>query len=147
MAGAGRPLKFKSAKELQAKIDEYFEMCDNRTEKVLLKSGEVADIPNPRPYTISGLALALDTTRRTLLDYEKRGDEFSHTIRRAKQKIENFVEESLWTPKIATGVMFNLKNNFEWEDKQNVESTQTITLSYEDQLETIIKQGKDVMNE
>lgn len=101
----GRPLKFKSVKELQKKIDEYFAMCDEKG----------------KPYTVSGLAYYLDTSRRTLLDYEEKNDEFSHTIKRAKQRIEAFVEESLWTPKIANGVAFNLKNNFGWKDKTEQE--------------------------
>jgi hypothetical protein len=99
-----RPLKFQSVEELQQKIDEYFEMCDEKG----------------KPYTISGLAYYLDTNRQTLLNYEGR-DEFFDTITRAKARIEAFVEESLWQPKIATGVMFNLKNNFGWQDKQSLE--------------------------
>jgi hypothetical protein len=101
---AGRPLKFQSVEELQQKIDEYFELCDEKG----------------KPYTISGLAYFLGTNRQTLLNYEERS-EFFDTITRAKAKIEAFVEESLWQPKIATGVMFNLKNNFGWQDKQNLE--------------------------
>lgn len=99
-----RPLKFQNAEELQQKIDEYFEMCDEKG----------------KPYTISGLAYFLGTNRQTLLNYEER-EEFFDTITRAKAKIEAFVEESLWQPKIATGVMFNLKNNFGWQDKQALE--------------------------
>lgn len=99
-----RPLKFQSVEELQRKIDEYFEMCDEQG----------------KPYTISGLAYFLGTNRQTLLNYEER-DEYFDTIKRAKARIEAFVEESLWQPKIATGVIFNLKNNFGWQDKQNLE--------------------------
>jgi DNA-packaging protein gp3 len=125
---AGRPLKFKSVEELQRKIDEYFESC---FEEVWEKTPEgwkpVTDHngniikQQVKPFTITGLAHHLGTTRRTLLDYEQREDEFSHTIRKAKTRIEAYVEESLWKPKIATGVMFNLKNNFGWQDKQNLE--------------------------
>jgi hypothetical protein len=134
MAG-GRPLKFQSVEELQKKIDEYFESCDNRTRPYVTKDGDVIQVPDPRPYTISGLALALDTTRRTLLDYEQRDDEFSHTIRKAKARIESFVEESLWTPKIAAGVMFNLKNNFGWVDKQEVDQNAKVDATLKVQLE------------
>lgn len=118
----GRPLKFKSAKEMQGKIQAYFDQCDNRTETVVNKNGEVVQVPNPRPYTISGLAYFLGTNRQTLINYEDR-DEYFEIIKSAKAKIEAFVEESLWTPKIATGVMFNLKNNFGWEDKTSVQTT------------------------
>lgn len=130
MSNAGRPLKFQSIEELQRKIDEYFESCYEeswyRVEGVwkpeLDRYGEVVK-HRTKPFTISGLASFLGTTRRTLLDYEQRDDEFSHTIRASKEKIEAFVEESLWQPKIATGVMFNLKNNFAWEDKTSVQTS------------------------
>jgi hypothetical protein len=118
----GRPLKFQSAEELEQKVQAYFDQCDNRQESVVTKEGVVVQVPNPRPYTISGLAYFLGTNRQTLINYEER-DEYSDVIRAAKAKIEAFVEESLWTPKIATGVMFNLKNNFGWEDKTSVQTT------------------------
>lgn len=110
--GAGRPLKFKSVKALQEKIDAYFDECDEKHE----------------PYTITGLALALDTTRQGLLNYEDR-EEFYYTIKRAKLRIEHFVEKSLWAPKIATGVIFNLKNNFGWVDKQEIDQNVTGTMT------------------
>lgn len=99
----GRPLKFKTVEELQQKIDDYFKKMDEEK----------------KPYTITGLALALDTTRRTLLDYEEK-DAFSHTIKRAKLICENFAEESLFTSKNVTGPIFNLKNNYGWVDKQEI---------------------------
>ena len=100
-----RPNKFKSVEEMQIAIDNYFKDCD----------------ANERPYTISGLAYALDTTRRTLLDYEE-NDEFSHTIKKAKAKIEQFVEERLFMGSNTAGVIFNLKNNYNWKDKQEIEA-------------------------
>lgn len=121
MAKVGCPLKFKNKEELETKINEYFSMCDNRTKKVKVKDG-IMEMPDPRPYTVTGLALHLNTNRQTLINYESR-DEFFDTITRAKNKIENFVEESLWTPKIATGIIFNLKNNYEWRDKIETDIT------------------------
>mgnify|MGYP001314968103 CR=1 FL=1 len=99
----GRPLKFQSVEELQQKIDAYFKKMDEEK----------------RPYIITGLALALDTTRRTLLDYEEKS-EFSHTIKKAKLRCENFSEESLFTSRNVTGAIFNLKNNYGWVDKQEI---------------------------
>ncbi len=108
MADVGRPLKFASVEELQSKIGDYFDSCQDEDGALV------------KPYTITGLALYLDTTRRTLLDYEKRDDEFSHTIKRAKLRIENFAEESLFTSKQTAGVIFNLINNYDWSNKQDV---------------------------
>lgn len=103
MKKTGRPLKFKTPTELQAKIDAYFKACEK----------------NGKPSTISGLAYALGTNRQTLINYQDR-EEFFDAVTRAKERIEAFVEESLWMPKIATGVMFNLKNNFAWTDRHEL---------------------------
>ena len=107
----GRPMKFKSNEELKEKIDKYFADCDEKG----------------KPYTVSGLAVALGTTRRTLLDYEEK-DEFFHTIKNAKAKIEAFNEEMLYNKNVSTtGVIFNLKNNYGWKDKQEIEADLSVT--------------------
>lgn len=98
----GRPLKFETVESLTQRADEYI----NNTPK--------------DEWTITGLALALDTTRRTLLDYEDR-DEFSHTIKRYKCMIENSYELSLRKNGRA-GDIFGLKN-FGWADRSEVENS------------------------
>ena len=139
----GRPLKFKSVVELQQKIDTYFAMCDPHTEDITEwleardKTGkklkdihgldylvEVSHKVKTRqvPYTVTGLAMALDTSRRTLLDYEETDDEFSHTIKKAKDKIQNYLELNLNSPS-PTGTIFNLKNNYNWKDKTETDVT------------------------
>jgi hypothetical protein len=100
----GRPLKFKNEKELQKKIDAWLKSC--KKEK--------------RPLTITGLALALGTGRNVLIDYENR-EEFSNTIKRAKLLCENYAEESLFLGKNVAGAIFNLKNNYGWKEKQEIE--------------------------
>lgn len=104
MAKVGRPLKFKSVKELEEKIDSYF-----------------ADEKN-KPWTITDLACWLDCDRRTLTNYENR-DKFFPTIKRAKTKIEADIEKNalqgIYNPTFA---IFNMKNNFGWQDKQEVKA-------------------------
>jgi hypothetical protein len=99
----GRPPKWNTPEELQADIDRYFAECERTQE----------------PLTITGLALALDTYRETLMDYQNK-DEFSYTIKRAKQKIENAYEKRLIQNGRA-GDIFALKN-FGWKDKQEIEA-------------------------
>ena len=65
-----------------------------------------------RPLTITGLALALDTSRDLLLDYENR-EEFSYTIKKAKLLCENYAEEFLFHGKNVVGAIFNLKNKID----------------------------------
>lgn len=150
----GRPLKFKSVEELQKKIDDYFADCDPHVEEVSewveardskgqLKKDEnglnyLVEVKHKvmtkqKPYTITGLALALDTSRETLLDYEKgkyddddpiedHKPEFSDTIKRAKIKCQNYAEVMLFANS-PTGAIFNLKNNYGWKDKTETDLT------------------------
>lgn len=98
----GRPLKFSSVEELQKKIDEYFEETITRN------------------WTITGLALHLDTSRETLCNYESR-DEYFDAIKRAKLKVENAYELCL-RDSACTGSIFALKN-FGWRDRQETDIT------------------------
>lgn len=116
MARTGRPLKFKTAKQLQTKIDEYFKYCDE----------------NDKPYTITGLALHLDCSRDVLC-YISDKDEFFDTIQRAKERILEHNEVNLTRGKynVAFGI-FSLKNNFGWSEKQdiNVNANANVNNSY-----------------
>lgn len=102
-----RPLKFETVEKLEEMIESYFVNCDQEKE----------------PYTITGLALWLDTNRETLLNYEER-PEFFDTIKRAKLKCENWVEKGLLKNQVnATAGIFNLKNNYGWKDKTETDIT------------------------
>lgn len=110
---AGRPPKFKSVKDLQDKIDAYFKTTGNKLDKK-------GNVISHKPATITGLALALDTTRETLLDYQDK-EEYSDTIKKAKLRVENYAEEMLYIGKAAIGSIFTLKNNFNWKDTRQTE--------------------------
>lgn len=96
----GRPLKFQSVEELESAIDAYF-------------------ASDPKPITITGLALALDTSRETLIDYQGR-PEYSDAVKRAKMRCEHYAEKMLFTGRNgAAGPIFALKN-YGWRDHQDV---------------------------
>ena len=131
----GRPLMFQTPRELRRKIDRYFASC---WEEVwdCIKSKDGSDDQwvqrfdrhgNPmmqlgeRP-TITGLAIALETSRATLMDYEQRS-EFYLDIRRAKDLCEYYYEQGAVKGTIHPSVaIFGLKN-FGWKDKIEVVST------------------------
>jgi hypothetical protein len=143
----GRPLKFKTAKELQEKIEEYFSSCfkpvynKRLTDEYRKRTKKISPTPNPveedyewvpeldhegnlvytqeTPFTVTGLALHLGTTRDLLLDYEEK-EEFSDTIKEAKLKIHQYAEEYLFNGKNQTSAIFNLKNNWGWKEKSEV---------------------------
>lgn len=116
----GRSLAFHSVDDLQQAIDEYFQFCDDRIQQVYdKKSGTVIEIINPEPYTMAGLAYAVGVDRKTIYNYSKK-DEFFLTIKRAREKVQTDVERRLMEGQ-ATGAIFNLKNNFEYVDKTEVD--------------------------
>ena len=110
----GRPKKYKEVEIMQQKINKYFEECNKNNE----------------PYTVTGLCLALDICRDTLLEYSK-DKRFSDTIKKAKLKVENYLERHLITDSSTTGIIFNLKNNFGWTDKQQLEHSGNINNPFE----------------
>lgn len=99
---SGRPLKFKTVEELQDKINKYFE----ETKK--------------EEWTITGLAIALDTSRETLCNYEKK-EAYFDTIKKAKDMVEYSYELDL-KKSGRTGTIFALKN-FDWKDKVETDLT------------------------
>jgi len=107
----GRPPKYNTKEEMQEKIDKYFAECDKERD----------------PYTVTGLAIALDIDRRTLLNYSEK-DEFFPTIKKAKLRVENYLEKRLIKDSSTTGIIFNLKNNYDWKDKQEIEHSGKLKL-------------------
>lgn len=142
----GRPLLFATPEELQQEIEAYFSDCDPHLEQYTHyeyskkttknKKGEDIEVddyeqePTPKlywhvttqkPYTITGLANFLKTSRETLINYQERED-FFDTVKAAKDKCEHFWELQLLGSN-ATGPIFNLKNNYDWKDKTEQDIT------------------------
>lgn len=123
MANAvGRPLKFKTPEELQTAIDEYFAWCDARTIKKVDDNGKEYLVSYPAPYTMHGLARALQVDRQTILNYADK-DEYFGAIKAARQRVAEDVETRLMDGKAQTGAIFNLKNNFGWKDETHTDLT------------------------
>ncbi len=102
---SGQPPKYTSVADMSRDIDAYFDMCE---EKEL-------------PFTITGLAMALDMDRSTIINYSRK-EEYFGTIKRARMRVENDLEVALRGNNV-TGTIFNLKNNFGWKDKTEQEIT------------------------
>ena len=114
----GRPPLFKTVKEIEIKIEDYFNYCDNRIKTIYSdKTGDDIQISDPEPYTMSGLAYYLGMDRQTLLNYNNK-EQFFDTIKKAKSRVEmnldaRMNDKSTFTP----GQIFNAKNNFGWKDQ------------------------------
>ena len=125
MKFTGRPPKFMDAEELEKKIAEYFEDCDNED----------------KPYTVTGLAYTLGITVKQLRDYKNAVDninilkqldnsvkvELSNIVKRAYQMCEMYAEKRLLDSKCnksPVGYIFALKNfQGDFVDKTEVEQT------------------------
>lgn len=95
-----RPKLYTNVEDMEKDIEKYFQDCDKKE----------------KPYTMSGLAYALDMDRRSLLNYSK-DEKFFPTIKKAKEKVEQQLEENALMGKSnSTFTIFNLKNNFNWKD-------------------------------
>jgi len=101
-----RPRVYETPEDMEPAIEAYFDQCDEEK----------------RPYTIAGLAYDLGfADRNALTEYEKR-DEFSSTVKRARMRVERQRSERLVSGEgNVTGMIFDLKNNFGWKDKQELE--------------------------
>lgn len=118
----GRPLKFGSPEELQARIDQYFANCeghlltikeaDGREVPVLDKHGKPV-IVGEKPPTITGLAHALGMTRRGFLNYRYRPS-FARVVARARMRVEAYTEERLFDRAGFSGARFLLLTCFGW---------------------------------
>lgn len=133
MATVGRPPKYKSVDEIEGLIDAYFEKC-GKGEILYDKDGEIIynqktgdpARSEPKPPTVTGLALALGfTSRLALLNYEGK-KEFVNTITRAKAFCEEYAESRLFDRDGVHGARFSLTNNFKgWRERPD-DSPQTV---------------------
>lgn len=114
----GRPPLYKTAKELQVKIDEYFNKGYGKRKVVIGPSSNRETIEIP-VVTITGLVSYCGfANRQSFLDYEEK-PEFTCTIKKARNRIEQVYEELLQSG-LGAGAIFALKN-FGWVDKQELE--------------------------
>lgn len=111
MSKVGRPKIFNNVKEVEEKINAYFNYCEEKE----------------KPYTMSGLAYYLGISRQTLVNYSNQ-DQFFDTIKKARDRVQMQLEENALSNKAnPTFTIFNLKNNFDWKDSNEVKTNVEIT--------------------
>lgn len=73
--------------------------------------------------TLSGLCLHLGFyDKESFSHYDTYGDDFSRTVKKARMRIEDDRHQRLANP-ACTGIIFDLKANHGWQDKQTLEHT------------------------
>jgi hypothetical protein len=123
---AGRPPKYKTALQLQTKIDRYFK-SGLHIETVIVGKGEAQKAIEVAYPTITGLVMYCGfSNRHSFYDLEKQ-DEFSHTIKMARSRLEQHYEMLLQRG-LGAGAIFALKN-FGWRDTTEINHSGRIDLS------------------
>lgn len=128
----GRPMIIQTVEEMQRRIDAYFDECDghpleDKDGSLILNKYDEQIMIGEKPYTMTGLALAIGlNSRQALLNYQGRA-EFNDTITRAKARVEQYAESRLFDRDGANGAKFSLANNFkQWKEKQELELSGSI---------------------
>ncbi|MBQ6945372.1 MAG: hypothetical protein IJN43_13750 [Ruminococcus sp.] len=139
----GCPPMYKTVEQMKEKIEEYFELCegepyfDEEGKPFFTDKGVIIYKVQPKPPTVTGLALALGfASRQALLNYQGK-DEFNDTITRAKSRVEEYAETRLFDKEGSNGAKFSLANNFEgWREKQSLdlEGMKQVIINGEDEL-------------
>lgn len=117
MADTGRPPIWETPEELEEQIESYF----RKGGPAYIDMGDDNFMYAP---TMAGLALHLGVDRKTVTNYAHK-DQFFPAIKRARARVEVALEQRLYGNNV-TGVIFNLKNNFGWQDKQEIDNTHRV---------------------
>lgn len=101
------PAKYQTAEEMLEVAAKYFQH----------------EKDNVRVPTMTGLTLYLGfKTRKSLMDNKQRGDDFMEVYEWCRLQVEAAMESELINrPANVTGLIFSLKNNFDWKDKQELD--------------------------
>jgi len=128
----GRPPIISTPEEMEQKIEEYFDT--RKTEYATDEEGNVLTGTNGHPIvrslnapSVTGLALFLGyADRHSLYDNEKK-EKFSHAIKAARAKVEEWIYQSLMSKSITPSVGIFMLKQFGYSDKQEIKHTGTIT--------------------
>ena len=118
-AGGGRPPKYDDPAVMEVKIAEYLEYEDQWKAPSAKKEGKGL-------YTLEGCALFLGfASVRSMYDYEKRSDEFSHVLNRFRLFLTHWNVQKLYWGGTFQGSQFWLKNKADYMDEQTVNQNVT----------------------
>lgn len=122
----GGKRKYENPKDLRKRCNEYFKSL---MRPVIYKGEEVKDaagnvvMEQVKPATISGLAQFLGIQTKTLKSYHMKSvsglipPEFAEIVLEARQRIEVFAEEQMYSRDGARGAQFVLQAGFGWQTK------------------------------
>lgn len=110
--------------ELKKLSCKYFKQCDSRKKKKSVKNGGVVEVPDPAPYTIEGLSLALGVTSQTFRNWEKQDDEVGEYCRLLRERVcENRVVGGLDGTQNSAIVKLTLVNQHGYQERLDIETS------------------------
>lgn len=146
--------KYTDASVLQSKIDAYFDSisrlvvrCDNDGQVICTRGGdESLALEWLEPPTLSGLCLYLGIDKECFRKYGQ-DREFADVVKRAMQRLENYLERELFRQKQIQGIMFSLKSNYGWEDDESPGGEEEVISSYsaEDRLQMLFRLASEFL--
>jgi len=106
----GRPKAFETIEQLNFIIEQYI----------------ASRLATEKPFTMLSFYIYADISKETGSQYiggtyDDDNKKFSDSLKKLKDICEAYAEEQLFTNKNTAGIIFNLKNNFGWKDKTEVE--------------------------
>ena len=117
----GRPKIFETPEALQKAFDQYMGWCAAYTRPTLNNKGGITEVPAPRIPTVGDFCEYHKIDRRTLYEYDQRPD-YSDTIKSIQERILERKHNALLNGEgNTTGLIFDLKCNHGWRDKQVIE--------------------------
>ena len=104
----GRPALYNNCMDLECMCELYFDDADERG----------------APYTMAGLTYFLGFCEHDQLAVLGHKPEFYSTVKKARMRVETQKSEMLTSGKGSTvGLIFDLKNNHGWADRQIIDQT------------------------
>lgn len=117
----GRPRKIESPEQMLESWLKYLHQCQTYSVPQLSNKGEVVNVPQPRIPTLGKFCQFMGIDRDTWQLYKER-PEFIGTIKRIEGEILAEKHDALLQGiGYGPGIMFDLKCNEGWKDKQVIE--------------------------
>lgn len=137
--------KFQTAEDLENAVNSYFIWCDEQREIVTDSKGNTKVVA--KPYTITGLCVYIGITRDTFISYSK-DPVLENVIAMAKLRVENYIEENSLNGKVNPIMsIFNLKNNFGWVDRVEVNNSQSVEVLDASDIKRMLGNSRKQLNE
>jgi hypothetical protein len=108
---------------------DYITLCENQTVAQLSNKGEVVQVPTPRVPTLGRFCIFMGITDDSWSNYRERPEYFG-TIKNIEKIIPSAKHDALVNGEgNTTGLIFDLKCNEGWKDKQIIEHEGEITVT------------------